>query len=76
MKKEAVENARERVISRIKGEIRGWSVGDLLDVIDVVYVRIDDVTGTKLGSDIAYSRIALDLNAVIDVIAERMAEMP
>jgi hypothetical protein len=76
MKKEAVENARERVVSRIKGEIRGWSVGDLLDIMDVVHVRIDDVTATKLGSEIAYVRIALDLNAVIDEIAERLADMP
>jgi hypothetical protein len=76
MKKEAVENARERIVSRIKGEIRGWSIGDLLDVMDVVHVRIDDVTGTELGSDIAYARISLDLNAVIDQIADRLADMP
>jgi hypothetical protein len=39
-------------------------------------VRIDDVTGTELGSDIAYARISLDLNAVIDQIADRLADMP
>jgi hypothetical protein len=76
MKNEVVENARERVVSRIKGEIRGWSVGDLLDIMDVVNVRIDDVTATKLGSDIAYTRFLLDLNAVIDEIADRLADMP
>lgn len=68
--------ARERVVSRIKGEIRGWPVGDLLDMIDVVHVKIDDVTATNLGSDVAYARIALDLNAVVDQIADRLADMP